>query len=536
MAARRRFSLHLVRCHCEDQSVQFFAVVTGDSGFLSNSFLSPAPAAQTANYGTVVLNFETLQQDPLSYVFQPIAGRKGWRQLAWPVQSGTVGNYAIQNFVQGPGTAFPSGASNVILRYNAAGPAYQYATALANPLESGRGQFWYHYDAADFPGGTPPPGSNFQARPYTLRAGGIEPQANVVVNASEVAATGFMMAGNPFSLDFDTQGITQTSGGSNVVGPLVYVWDPDAGATGAYVVIDRNAAVQADRTVAPMQGMWLESRVPVLTLAGVNFAPQFAQASRVQGNEPIVSRSVAQRVLGFRLDRLTEAGPVAEWQAARLAFVEGAGEGSDAFDGGLPPALDAASDVRIAFVGADAEFRGQESRAYDLAGATEARLALLVAGRPDGATYRLTWPTDEAVPADWALELRDGDTGETVDLRTAGHYDFTASAGPWAERFTVRVAQRSTAGEGTPAATRLGAARPNPATTGTRLAMSVDRAQHVRAELYDALGRNVAVVFDGSVERTQDLVVDTRALAPGVYVLRVVGDTFAESRQITVSR
>ncbi len=327
-----------------------------------------------------------------------------------------------------------------------------------------------------------------------------------------------------------------------IAGPLVYIWDADAGAAGAYIVVDRNTAAVADRTVAPMQGFWFEARTAPPAQAGGapalggGFTATYNQASRVQGNEPILARTAAQRVLGFELSRLTDAGPALEWPAARLAFVDGAGEGSDAFDGGLPPAIDATSDVRLAFVGADGEFRGQESRAYALAGTTEARLALLVAGRPAGATYRLTWPTDEAVPADWAVTLLDGDTGETVDLRAADHYDFTASAGPWTERFTVRVAQRSTAGEGVPATTRLGDARPNPATTGTRLAVSVDRTQHVRAELYDALGRNVAVVFDGSVEREQDLVVDTRSLAPGVYVLRVSGDTFAESRQITVTR
>ena len=38
---------------------------------------------------------------------------------------------------------------------------------------------------------------------------------------------------------------------------------------------------------------------------------------------------------------------------------------------------DATSDARVAFVGADGEFRGQESRPFALDGATEAALALL---------------------------------------------------------------------------------------------------------------------------------------------------------------
>ncbi|HEX8385454.1 MAG TPA: T9SS type A sorting domain-containing protein, partial [Rubricoccaceae bacterium] len=219
--------------------------------------------------------------------------------------------------------------------------------------------------------------------------------------------------------------------------------------------------------------------------------------------------------------------------------VDGAGDGRDAFDAGLPPSVPGGAEARVAFVGTldgVADYRGQDSRAYDLQGVTEGRLALSIAGRPAGAAYRLTWPTVEDVPAEWALTVTDGDTGETVDLRTADHLDFTASPTDWTSRFTVRVAPRAVAGEGAPAVARLGAARPNPATSGARFALTVDRAQRVRADLFDALGRQVAQVFDGAVEDERDLVLDTRGLAPGVYVLRVLGDTFAESREVTVVR
>ena len=187
--------------------------------------------------------------------------------------------------------------------------------------------------------------------------------------------------------------------------------------------------------------------------------------------------------------------------------------GADAFDGGLPPALDAASDVRIAFVGTDGETRGQESRAYDAATAV-APLALRIAGRPDGTTYRLAWPTDN-LPAGWAVALTDGDTGETVDLRTADHYDFAASAGDWASRFTVRVAARTTAGEAEPTVAAVGAPSPNPASGQARVTLSVDQPQRVRADLFDALGRRVAVVLDASVDARRDPVGGRRGSGAG---------------------
>ncbi|HEX8299547.1 MAG TPA: T9SS type A sorting domain-containing protein [Rubricoccaceae bacterium] len=510
------------------RSMQFFGLVTSDGGFLSNSFISPAGAGD-GNYGSGAVNFEMATPDPVSYVWQPIAGRKGWRQLAWPVTGGTVASLAPQNHVQGPNTNHPSGSSNVILSLDPT-LGYRYANALTDQLVSGRGFFWYHYDAVDFPQGPP---SDFRPLPYTLRAGGVEPQANVSTFFVEAAQSGqFLMAGNPYSLDFDTQGLT----GSQLA-PLVYVWDPDAGTAGGYVAVDRNSPVQADRTVAPMQGFWIQIAPTPAALGGFTF--QYLQSARIQGNEPIIALTAAQRVLGFQLDRLTAEGPVSEWRTARLAFVDGAGEGLDVFDAGLPPSMPSGAEARIAFVGTRdgaADYRGQDSRAYTPQGAVEASLAFFAAGRPDGATYRLTWPTMEAIPAEWSLTLRDGDTGETVDLRTADHLDFTASATDWASRFTVRVAARTTADEDTPAQARLGAATPNPASDAARVALTVDQPQHIRAELYDALGRRVAVVLDATVDASRDLIVDTRGLAPGIYVLRVSGDTFAASQRVTVAR
>lgn len=54
----------------------------------------------------------------------------------------------------------------------------------------------------------------------------------------------------------------------------------------------------------------------------------------------------------------------------------------------------------------------------------------------------------------------------------------------------------------------------------------------------DALGRSVATVFDGPLAAgsVQTLAVDTSRLAPGVYVVRVTGETFAQSRRLVVAR
>ena len=66
------------------------------------------------------------------------------------------------------------------------------------------------------------------------------------------------------------------------------------------------------------------------------------------------------------------------------------------------------------------------------------------------------------------------------------------------------------------------------------LVLSLASPEHVRASVFDALGREVTVEFDGEASGAVRLDVDTAALAPGVYVVRVVGATFAETRRLTV--
>lgn len=83
----------------------------------------------------------------------------------------------------------------------------------------------------------------------------------------------------------------------------------------------------------------------------------------------------------------------------------------------------------------------------------------------------------------------------------------------------------------------LGFVGPNPAANRTALRLEVREAQAVRAELVDVTGRTVAVLHDGDVAagRPLRLDVDAGALAPGVYVVRVVGASFAAAERLVVA-
>ncbi len=85
---------------------------------------------------------------------------------------------------------------------------------------------------------------------------------------------------------------------------------------------------------------------------------------------------------------------------------------------------------------------------------------------------------------------------------------------------------------------RLSNVSPNPASGVAFVSLAVAEAQTVRAELYDALGRRVATVFDGAVgaRETVRLTAAPAGLAAGTYVLRVAGETFSDARRLTVAR
>jgi photosystem II stability/assembly factor-like uncharacterized protein len=82
----------------------------------------------------------------------------------------------------------------------------------------------------------------------------------------------------------------------------------------------------------------------------------------------------------------------------------------------------------------------------------------------------------------------------------------------------------------------LSAAWPNPMTDRTALALSVERAQHVTAEVVDVLGRRVALLFDGpaAAGAAQTLTFERGGLAGGHYLVRVRGETFADVRAVTL--
>lgn len=109
---------------------------------------------------------------------------------------------------------------------------------------------------------------------------------------------------------------------------------------------------------------------------------------------------------------------------------------------------------------------------------------------------------------------------------------------PWSEAWTFTVGT-GTAGEAVarPAALALEAPRPNPSRGTARLRVGMPEGGAARVDVVDVLGRRVAVVHDGPLAAGwTDVPVETAALAPGVYVVRLVAGRTARTQALVVAR
>jgi hypothetical protein len=85
---------------------------------------------------------------------------------------------------------------------------------------------------------------------------------------------------------------------------------------------------------------------------------------------------------------------------------------------------------------------------------------------------------------------------------------------------------------------RLSTAYPNPFNTQSRFTLSVARTQHVTITLHDLLGRTVETIHQGHLAAggPHEFTIDGSRLPSGTYLYRVVGETFSQTRRVTLLR
>ena len=477
----------------------------------------------------------------------------GWRQLGAPGLGLDVDDLAQINLVSGAG-GYTTGTdcavgdvTNLFTSYSSANATNAFGgytpAADGQAFERGRGFFWYFFGdspATGFPSscsdGTNP--STTQALPITLPEPAMAAIGDATVTFSDASdAEGFYLIANPFGSAFDLSGVSAsgaTSTNAVALQDAFQTWDPEIG---AYVTITTDGAgdlTDADTDdVSIWQGIWAE-RTGADPAEDVDITFDFDGAlSGNDGDEFYARRALAERQVALEVTNGSVTGA-----AALVRFVEGAGNGWDRSDlskiGSLNPNWVQIGPVGVGRDG-DVVTKAIESRSADLSGTVQIPLSFTTT-EPAG-EFTLSWPT-LALGDGWTATLTDEVTGTTVELSAVGSYIFAYAPGDDAERFTLAVTAASTDGETGPALAEVGAVYPNPTAGSARLAVTVVEAQPVTVEVFDAVGRRVAVPFEGQMvpgaQRTVDLA--TYTLAPGVYVVRVQGASFTESRRLVVTR
>lgn len=465
-------------------------------------------------------------------VSQTVDDTEGWRLLSAPVSGLTVTDLAEINLVQGiaAGTTNPaqyaSADANLFTTYTGGGSSTSY-TAPADTDEGlmlGRGFWWYWFDAdaGPFPGGT---SQGFELSTFVLSASGPAATADVAETFSP-SLDRFYMIGNPFATDFDLGGLSTTVGSFST---SFFAYDPSAASgAGAYVTLADTDAL------APWQGAFGQ-----INESGIPSSPRtitYAVASAGGSGATFYGREAAAEQIDLRLDGTLASGAPVGDRTARLRLLGDAEIGWDRHDLSelAPPTTEVALLALVGERDGEAERQGVLSLPTTLSGTQTVPVAFTASG--DGA-FVISWDA-ATLPSGWTATLRDTETGTEADLAAEGTLAFDADATDWVNRFEILLAAASVSTEGgADAETVVGDVFPNPTAGAARLGVRLGEAQRVTATVYDAIGRQVAVAFDGDLGAgAQSLALDTEAFTPGVYVVRVAGETFTESRRLVVTR
>ena len=143
---------------------------------------------------------------------------------------------------------------------------------------------------------------------------------------------------------------------------------------------------------------------------------------------------------------------------------------------------------------------------------------------------------DEATLTTTSQDISDLEEGTTYYWRVRGSN--AAGNGPWtdARLFTTLTSDNTAVervGEGIPAHFALAPNYPNPFNPETKISYAVPTTAHVRLAVYDALGREVAVLVNGGQAAGHyETTFEGNDLPSGVYLYRLTAGSYSETRRM----
>jgi hypothetical protein len=445
-----------------------------------------------------------------------ITGTAGWRMLASPRPNFTAGHWAEQTAVQGiPGGANPNASPNFYL-FDSTG-TWRRPSSMSETIRSGFGFIvkFFNNDQA---------GS--KKLPLTLRANGSEPTADVTVSLNKTVLSGtgeeaayFTLLGNPFGTRLPLSELILNNG--DQLSEHVWIWD---NASSDYELVSR-----ANTVLEPWQGFW---------------AYVLPESDATKVTYPFNKRTMNAATTG----RFKTAGTDSSRAFFTLAkdgkdsypFVvqlhKDASYGLDRFDAQkLIPLADSFAVIAGRQVD-KTTLRAIEALPVNLDRVVE--LAIIPQIVKQQGIFELKWNGFDRFPAELTLEIVDLETGERYDARTPGSISFVQSrakaissgdsgnlvmSAP-VERFQLRIIPNTVANEVVelPKEVSLSQNFPNPFNPTTTIRFALPESSRARLQVYDILGRRVAVLVDGlRTAGFHQVSFDASRFASGVYLYRL---------------
>lgn len=481
---------------------------------------------------------------PIAYErFYARAG--GWRMIAAPFEGAPFASLNDAFHTQGAAGATYETGDPILFAWDAEALAYAPVTDYDEAFDPGRGYFFFafteHVD--DSP-----------ALPTRWRVEGRE-HPNAVTQPlgydADEPQRGFALLGNPFAAPLDWHALQAAAG----LQAAYHVWDAGTGAYASYSAAGTGNG-SAGRFIPAFQGFWAEAN------AASAYELVFSKAWKAAGESPLyAARSALTHQLRLHLEGegLASADPV-------LLLVNGATDGYDPYDAAWPVPL-SADYAALFYVLDDPESGAARRLVFESRPPGEPLTVRLGVETTRPGRYTLSWPGLEDAP-EGPLVLVDEATGAEVDLRSASSYAFAiagSAAQPRGEssqtpvaptasrsataRFTLRVGQTATGiddggepGEGgeepgLPRVFALEAGYPNPFAASLTLPYALPEAADVRIEVFDALGRRVALLVDAPRPAGRHTAsFDGRGLAAGAYVVRFQAGGVVQTQRVTLAR
>lgn len=497
-------------------------------------------ATSNGNNNTPFVPFGTFSSDPASVVVVQSAldVQEGWRLLSLPVTGYTVEDLAALDLVQGVTGQYPTAPANLFTEYNptttlATDPNYVAAASVSTVVPPGRGFWWYMYNnngppAPDLPNPDPAFFGGGSSLSYTLAARDLWASGPPLTADETVtlpnSLNGFYMIGNPFDQAIPASAVTYTGSVGSSLQDDLQAWDPSGN---QFVNVSRVSGGE----LAVWQGVFAE-------VTGETGPAQFNldyDARLGPASTPVFyGRRSADRIR-LALDGTLTSGVQVSDRMASVRLVEGAEVGWDRFDSSklLPPS---SAYALLAVVGErDGESRRQSafSLSSEWAGSIDLPIDFLTTEAGD---FTIGVEGMEALPSGWSLDLLDRVTGVSTSLSDGGIHTFTAAATDWADRFVLTLSSASVAVDDGGRQLSVGDIYPNPSSAGASLPIQLATLERVTVSIYDALGRRIETVLDEPLEGSKSILLDSDSLAPGIYMVRVDGETFSTSRRLVIAR